>query len=237
MSEENVSSISIETLVTFVGAQENLIIPFLRPHLEREGQSLKKIIIFTSRVDPTYPDEIAKSADHILNNTLKYIDSYHLNLEIRVERLANIWDLKLYNEKFEGIKSKRASVNITAGPSIFSIAALLWAIKNSHIIEHSVESNNPLTGRTVVFKNINIKPYFNVLFFTDHTDSEIIDFLRKGSSTSTRIRKYLMEEKRIELTLRTIENRINRLVELGVLEMVKGRENIVFLSENILKLI
>lgn len=237
MSEEIVSSKCVDTLVTFVGAQKDLIIPFLKPHLERGQDSLTKIVIFTSKVDPERPDELAKSADVILNDVLRFVNAYDLKANVMVNRLANIWDLKLYIEKFEEINSKRASVNITAGPSIFSIAALLWAIRNSHVIEHSVESKNPLTGRTVVFKNIEIKPYFNMLFFTDITDLEIINFLKKGSSTSTRIRKYLKEEKRIELTLRTVENRINNLNELGVVDIVKGRQNTVLLSENILKLI
>jgi DNA-binding Lrp family transcriptional regulator len=70
----------------------------------------------------------------------------------------------------------------------------------------------------------------------DNIDKEIISFLKEGSSISTKIRQYLRNIKHFELTLRTIENRVSKLNEDGIVKISKGRNNIIDLSDDFKKL-
>ncbi|MGP6206923.1 hypothetical protein ACNF42_02665 [Cuniculiplasma sp. SKW3] len=237
MSEEIFSSFCVDTLVSFVGFQPDIIIPYFRPYLNSQGNCLDRIVLFTSKFDEVNPDQDSLKASIVLENVLTYINERNSNLQVEINRLSNIWDLRMYIKHFEQIISKKASVNLTSGPSVYSIAGLLWAIKNNHLVEHSIEANSSLYGRSVVFKRIEMTPYFNLLFKTDKIDKEIIQILKNGQSNTRAIRSFLNNELKENLTLRTVENRVNKLVELQILGMVRGRQNIIFLNDNLIDIL
>ncbi len=232
MNEEDISSYNIDTIVTFVGFTEKLVMEFLKPYINIKDHGLKRIVLFSSAATKMDSDVLV-TTNLLLQKVIKSINKEIPDINIDSFLLGNIWNLKEYHAKFNEIKSKRASVNITAGPSVFSIAAIIWAIENNHFVEHSVESNNPLTGKTVVFRRIDVIPYFKSIFFTDRIDKRIIEFLKEGAKTSTAIRIYLKNQNDGNLSLRTIENRINRLNEFGILSVYRGRQNIIDLSDDI----
>ncbi len=237
MNEENVSSSCVDTIVSFVGFQIDIIIPFMRPYLISEENCLNRIVLFTSKLDDLNPDEDSIRANRLLENVLTYIGELNSRVQVEINKLVNIWDLRIYTKIFERIISKKASVNLTSGPSIYSIAAFLWAIKNNHLVEHSIETKSPLYRKSVVFKRIDMAPYFNILFHTDRTDREIIELLRKGQSNTREIRNYLNNEVKENFTLRTVENRVNKLVELRILGIVRGKQNIIFLNDNLMDIL
>lgn len=232
MHEELISSNSIDTLVSFVGVREYLVYEFLRPYVENKNNNLKKIFLFSSVKQENEDPYIHSKSMEIMEKIVKQIIVLRPDVEIEEIFLENIWDIKYCLGKLSAIDSKVASVNITAGPSTFSVASLLWAIENNYFIEHSVETVNKLIGKIVVFQRINIIPYFKSIFEIDNVDREIIAFLKRGATTTNKLRLHLKEEKRMEMTLRTIESRVSKLNEMGIIKISKGRVNIIELGND-----
>jgi|ACXJ01.1.fsa_nt_gi hypothetical protein len=236
MNEEIFTSNVIDTIVTFVGIREYLVSEFLNPYILDRYNGLKRVVFFSSTEESDEDAEIYKKSKEILQRISQEVEEHRSDVKIELILLRNIWDIKTCLARLSTIKATKASVNITAGPSSFSVACLLWAIENGHFIEHSVETNNRLTGKVVVFRRINVVPYFKSIFALDNIDKEIISFLKEGSSISTKIRQYLRNIKHFELTLRTIENRVSKLNEDGIVKISKGRNNIIDLSDDFKKL-
>lgn len=232
MNEEKFSSNPVDTLITFVGVRDYLVTEFLKPYLIDKTILLKKIVFFSSYSDNDNDSEYHNKSKLLLDNLLKDVASRRPGILIEVKLLENIWDIRLFLAKLKEIKAHKASINLTAGPSSFSIASLLWAVENGHYIEHSVESNNKFTGRIVVFRRINIIPYFKSLFFLDKIDRTIISCLKEGSKTTKNIRFFLNNENNENLTLRTVEYRVAKLNEMGIVSVTKGRNNYVDLSDD-----
>lgn len=236
MNEENLSSNNIDTLITFVGVREYLVSEFLRPYLLNKDNGLRKVVLFSSTKDEDDVIEIYNKSREIMEKISNEIKELRSDVKLEIILMKNIWDIKAFLEKLSSIDATIASVNITAGPSSFSVACLLWAIEHGHFIEHSVETANKFIGRIVVFRRINIIPYFKSIFQVDNIDKDIISILRKGSCTTNKIRSDLKTLKHIDLTLRTIQNRVSRMNEIGIISISKGKSNIIELSDNYLKL-
>lgn len=236
MSEEHISSNLIDTVVSFVGVREYLVSEFLNPYLWVRDNGLKKVVLFSSTEGSDQDLEIYKKSREILEKVSSEVKARRPNVELEIILLKNIWDIKALLVMLSKVKANKASVNITAGPSSFSVACLLWAIENDYFVEHSVETNNKFTGKVVVFRRINVIPYFKSIFSLDNTDKEIILFLKEGPSTTNKIRQHLKNMKHFELTLRTIENRVSKLNEKGIITVSKGRNNIIDLSDDFKKL-
>ncbi|OWP55472.1 MAG: hypothetical protein B2I18_01845 [Cuniculiplasma sp. C_DKE] len=236
MNEENLSSIDVDTLISFVGIREYLVSEFLHPYIVNRGNGLRKIVLFSSTSEENEDVEIHNKSEIIIEKISSQIKELRPDVKLEIILLKNIWDIRACLEKLSNIESTIASVNITAGPSSFSVACLLWATEHGHYIEHSVESNNKFIGRIVVFRRINVLPYFKSIFLIDNVDKEIISILKRGSSTTNKIRLYLRTSKHIELTLRTVQNRVSRMNEIGIISVSKGRNNIIELSDDYKKL-
>jgi len=229
MSENLISSLKIETLVTFVGFKADLVIEFLRPYISRKEHLIEKIVLFTS--SPINFSSADNLSEETLNQVKGFLKENSLGTKVIEIRMKNMWDLREYRSKLQEIKTNKASINLTAGPAVFTLSGLLWAIENNHFIEHSIESNIPLVGRSVVFKRINLNPFMKTLFSTDKIDRLILDFIKVNSRTTNEIKLYLETMYGKSMSLRTVENRVNKLEEMDIVSISKGRIHRIYLSE------
>lgn len=236
MNEEKISSKTVDTLVSFVGIRSYLVSEFLKPYLYTTDNNIKRIVLFSSKPVENGFEDFQAMSKTVMNNTISFIEQNKPSVLINTILLTNIWDIRACLSQLSKIKTEKASVNLSAGPSTFSIAAFIWAIENNHFVEHSVESINKKTGKLIVFRKINMIPYLKSIFSLDRTDKEILFFLKKGPCTTNMIRVFLRNEKKSIMTLRTIENRINKMKELDIVSISKGRNNIIELSDEYKKL-
>lgn len=234
MNEIITSSKEPDCLVTFVGFRSDLVIEFFKPYLIKKNCSVKRIFIFYT-ISKTQQSS-ANKAESALNEISTYLKNFQFMVDVKTIKMKNMWDLKEYRSKLSEIKAGKASVNLTAGPAVFTLAGILWAIEMKHYIEHSVESYIPLVGQSIVYNRINIDPLMQSLFLVDEIDKQVIDFLRVHSRTTTEINTYLKTSCNQSLTLRTIENRINILEKKGIVSVVRNRVHKIYLSEALKKI-
>ncbi len=233
--DENRNSLSVvKTLVSFVGFNPDLVIEFLRPYINKRVKSVEKIILFSSK-DSRNPLTDNK-AEGVMRQVKTFIIANAANVKITEVFMKNMWDLREYRSKLLETAAIDASINLTAGPAIFSLAGMLWAIENNHFIEHSIESTLPLVGKSIVFNKIDLNPFMKTIFSVDETDRLIIGYVRRFSRTTVEIKEYVESEARLHLTLRTIENRLKRLEKMKIVSIVRGKVNKIYLSEELKKL-
>lgn len=233
MNEIITSPKAPDCLVTFVGFRSDLVIEFFKPYLTNRNYSVKRIFIFYT-ISKTQQSS-ADKAESTLNDVLAYLKPFQFTTDVKTIKMKNMWDLKEYRSKLSEIKASKASVNLTAGPAVFTLAGVLWAIEMKHYIEHSVESYIPLVGQSIVYNRIDIDPLMKSLFMVDEIDKQVINFLRVHSRTTTEINNYLRISCNQSLTLRTIENRINMLEKKGIVSVVRNRVHRIYLSEELKK--
>ena len=237
MSEKKISLMHFDTLISFIGVTENLVFEFFKPYITINYDTLKRIILFTKSFNSNEEDEIQRKSQTLLKNVELFLGKMFPQVEIKIIYMKNMWNLKDYYSTFKEIKSEKASINITAGPSVYSIAGLMWAIEHNHFVEHSVEAFNSVTGRSVVFNRIDVNPYFKSIYFTDNIDKVILKALDGAQLTTNYIRKYIINTIGDDLSLRTIQNRVNKLKEYGIVSISVGRQNTIQLSDEMKKII
>ncbi|MGC8651623.1 MAG: hypothetical protein ACP5RX_03365, partial [Minisyncoccia bacterium] len=89
------------------------------------------------------------------------------------------------------------------------------------------------------FELIYTLPYLNYIFELDHYDRFIMNEINERKNTTTEIyndiiKNFSTEEK---VSMRTIQNRINRLVYLELVEKTQGKRNNLYINKHINKIV
>ena len=238
--DENISSFNSRTKqnldfsLTFVGFKNYLVINFLKYTMSR--YNVRKFVFLTSvyNIDSELPNnntpnyKILKEAiDYIRKNT----DKNSPEPELKILHMTDIWDFFSHIKLFSSIRGESAVFNISAGPSVYSSAAIVWAIKNNYRIAYSIENHHHLDqDPDVVFKEIDLMPYINFLFNTDNVDRLVIEAVHKGCRRTSEIRDYLYKLE-YKFSLKTIENRINELRRKNILQVSGEKFYTIILKE------
>ena len=232
-SSSSSSDPGYENLVTFVGFQEHLVINFLRTFLKK---GVKEVWLFTSATRTIYLEknqitnlELRKRAIDLIEKTL---DDGNV---AKVFELENIWDFQEYYFYLSQFEGTRAIINISAGPSVFSAAGMIWALEHGYTVSYSVEFYNNSKLVSSVFNFLDLKPYISFIFSTDNVDKMIIESIKNGKNDTLQIHRYLNRVLGYELSLRSIESHIQKLHGLEIVEVIRGKTNKINLSQKLNK--
>ena len=222
-----------EILVSFVGFQEHLVMNFLNTFL-RPG--VKEVWLFTSAIRTINLEkkqitnlELQKKAINLIEKTLNKSNV------AKIFELENIWDFQEYYFHLSSFKGTDAIINISAGPSVFSAAGMIWALEHGYTVSYSVEFYDSSRLVSSVFNVLDLKPYISSIFSTDNVDKMIIEALKNGKNDTIQIHKYLNKVLGYELSLRSIENHLLKLNNLEIVEITRGKTNKVNLSQKLNK--
>lgn len=221
----------IDFICTFVGFKKYLVINFLKQMLSIYNP--KKIILVTSKkrnISRTGHKDLPN--EEILNESIEYINDQKIllksEIEIQTKRINLMWDFFEYSKELSEIEGSKALINLSAGPAAFTSFAIVWAISKNYTVAYSVESKiYDDSEPDVVFRQINLTPYMNYIFKTDHTDKDIVDAVIQGHRKSSSIRDRL-SQLGYEYSLRTIETRVMELKRKKILHV--GGEKIYKIS-------
>ncbi len=233
-NDENSSSLISNktkiTLVSFIGFQEHLVINFLKTYIKRD---VREVILFTSVLPKSEMEGQTRINVEIRKKCISLIrDSLGNMATIRLIELENIWDFQEYYSNLSKVFMDRAILNISAGPAVFSAAGMIWALENGHSVSYSVEYHNGVRLVSSVFALLDLRPYINSIFSTDNVDKMIIDGLKNGLSNTLQLHEYVKSVMRFNISLRSIENHIKKLYNLGIVEITRGRINKISFSQN-----
>lgn len=218
------------TLVTFIGFQEHLVMNFLKTFIKK---GVKEVLLFTSIPPRLEIDEQQKKNLEIRKKCVSFVrDSLGEGTTIKIVELENVWDFQEYYFNLSRFSMDRAILNISAGPAVFSAAGMIWALENGHSVSYSVEYHNGVRLVSSVFALLDLRPYINSIFSTDNVDKMIIDGLKNGLSNTLQLHEYVKSVMRFNISLRSIENHIKKLYNLGIVEITRGRINKISFSQN-----
>ena len=221
------------TIVSFIGYQEHLVLRFIETFIDKD---IDQFLLFTSKFnkddDTTYREknfEIRKKVTDFIKN------KKNNEIPIYLFEIGNIWDFTEYYKALSSEKVLHAIINISAGPSVFSAACMVWAMVNGHEISYSIE--NRLNGKPIstIFNLIEIKSYLNSVFTTDNVDKMIIDTIKKINTyplNTLDIHNYINNNLRFTLSLRTVEIHLNKLYKMGIVDIRRGKINIISFTDN-----
>lgn len=228
--------ISEGALVTFIGFRLHLCEGFIRTI--NPGFRVKTIYLFESEFN-SFKYNIERSKEYDSNIMLvkdqcnrRFPDARILDLNIK-----SIWSMNDIFPLMSKIKENNAIMNISAGPSPFIAVCIFWSLKMktvnlAHVMEVRDRENRVESFSYKVFNPI---PFLNYYFELDELDKEILHLLGNGM---TRTRDVLDKINRIrstkdKITLRTVENRVNKMVDLGLLEKYEGKSNILNIRDDV----
>lgn len=218
------------TLVSFIGFQEHLVMNFLKTFI---GKGIKEVLLFSSRPRKTIREEQAAISLELRNKAIRFFrDSLGDKVSIAVIELENIWDFQDYYVRLSERSVEKAIINISAGPAVFAAAGMIWAMENGHRVSYSVEYHN--NGKLVssVFNLLDLRPYINSIFSTDNVDKMIINALRKGKNDTLQIHRQINDIMKYRISLRSVENHLRKLNNLGIVDITKGKVNRISLSQS-----
>jgi hypothetical protein len=188
--------------------------------------------IFTSdyHKDPTSPTvEILNKIQIILQNWDSKIET--------VEYIASdMWDISYYYKTLRSLPDRKYIINISAGPAVFSSAAMLWSLETNNQISYSVEQWNNKIRVSSIFRNLNMKPFSLYYFKSDNLDRYIIYSLESGRDSSIKMKEYIEFKWKFKTSLRNIQEHIKKLYEFGVLDIGGTKEHIIDFSNDFKKL-
>lgn len=217
------------TLVTFIGFQEHLVMNFLKTFIKK---GVKEVLLFTSIPPRSELDEQQKKNLEIREKCVSFVrNSLGEEATIKIIELENIWDFQEYYFNLSRFSMESAILNISAGPAVFSAAGMIWALEHGYSVSYSVEYHNNDGLITSVFALLDLRPYINSIFSTDNVDKMIIDALKKGNKNSLQIHKFVISEMGFGISLRSIEIHIKKLNDLGIIDITRGRINMISFSQ------
>ncbi|MFG1450044.1 MAG: hypothetical protein AAE983_05325 [Thermoplasmataceae archaeon] len=224
-------------LITFIG---------FRPHL-CEG--------FISTINPGFKIQsiyLFESEFKSFNNNIEKLNEYEVEIKNVKEQckrrfpdanilditVKSIWSMNDIFPMMSKIKEKRAVLNISAGPSPFIAVCIFWALKMktvnlAHVIEVRDRENKVESFSYKIFNPI---PFLNYCFELDELDREILNILGNGKTRTRDVLDSINKKRSTKdrITLKTVENRVNKMVELGLLEKFLGKSNILNIRDDIL---
>lgn len=189
------------TLISFVGFQKHLVMTFFQQAKKLFGNQIRIIYLFhgqdtyIAQVDPRFL-ELRSSLNKEFNENWK-------GVEIRWISLRNLWDIKEIYGKMEDVIGDRFVINISAGPSIFGAASLLFGLKKgSTVIGHVIERPEPLKENKIesesyelfsIFTFIDLDPYLSLVRL-NHVERAILRAIINDNHFSVDILNYLIKE-------------------------------------------
>jgi hypothetical protein len=217
------------TLVTFIGFQEHLVINFLKTYIQN---GVKEVLMFTSVPPKSEIDGQMSINIEIRKKSVNLIrDALGDRTTIKFVELENIWDFQEYYFNLSRFPIESAILNISAGPAVFSAAGMIWALEHGHSVSYSVEYHNNVRLISSVFALLDLRPYINSIFSTDNVDRMVMSALKNGRSDSLQIHEYVKSVIGFKISLRSIEIHINKLHDLGIVEITRGRVNKISFSQ------
>ncbi len=225
-NSELYSSSLHKDLITFVGFKEYLVLNFIRDNLRYLPEN---IYLFTSSKrllsnEKTENEKIIEKVKEIANKN-------HFN--VIENRQYEIWDIKLYYSQLSDLPKVPYVINLSAGPAVFSAAAMLWALERNVDISYSIEHYESNVLTSVVFKNINMKSISNLIYAANNVDRYIIDAIKAGRNDSSSIMEYLKSKFGYEAGIRTIQLHIKKLEELNIITTTKSKTYKIDFSDNL----
>ena len=217
------------TLVTFIGFQEHLVMNFLKTFIKK---GVKEVLLFTSIPPRLEIDEQQKKNLEIRKKCVSFVrDSLGEGTTIKIVELENVWDFQEYYFNLSRFSMDRAILNISAGPAVFSAADMIWALEHGYSVSYSVEYHNKATLVSSIFALLDLRPYINSVFSTDNVDKMIMNALKKGHNNSLQIHEYVKSVMGFRISLRSIEIHIKKLNDLGIIDITRGRLNMISFSQ------
>ncbi len=237
-NDETFSSQKSIILISFVGFKDYLVLKFLSDNINLNVSNLyiKHVYLFTSQRELNMNDEILLKNERILKSAKEL--ALKNNIETSIIFMRNLWDIKMYYKKIRELEEKNSKyiINISAGPSAFSAAAMLWAIESKNIISYSIEYNKGKPTQSIVFNNIDVSAFSNLLLIEDNLEKYIIESLRNGAKTSNDIRNFIINKYNYNITIRSIQSHLKNLIEKGIIYYKGTKEYDFFFSEDLEKL-
>ncbi|MGC8656967.1 MAG: hypothetical protein ACP5RS_06400 [Thermoplasmata archaeon] len=236
LKDEKISSLkSPETLVLFIGFRKHLVMEFLKTF---KSPGIEHIVIFYSKKSEGIDRKNLMKNKKLINDAILFIkNNFNKNLIIKEMEIGNIWSFNEFYNELHKINAKKAILNISAGPSTFSAAGILWAIEKKHYIAHSVEFYLDGKLSSCIFNLINVNPYVSSIFETDNLDKMIINCLRNGAKSTVEICEIINDNMHYKISLRSIEMHIKKLNNLGILDISKGKVNRISFSTDLEKVL
>lgn len=216
-------------LITFVGEKDHLVSKFMSRNLEVNPEH---IYIFTS----DYINDPDSKTARIMNKLNNLLNNWNKKIETVRYVVKDIWDISYYYKSLKLLPNKKYIINISAGPSVFSSAAMLWSLETNNQISYSVEQWENRILTSCIFRNLNMKPFSLYYFNSDNIDRYIIHSLESGRDTSVKIKDFIESEWGFKTSLRNIQEHIKKLHEFGVLDVGGGKEHILDFSGDFKKL-
>lgn len=228
--DENYSSLeqSID-LITFVGEKDHLVSKFMTRNLEVNP---RHIYIFTS----DYIKDPESKTTQIMNKMKNVLNNWNTDIETVMYIVKDIWDISYYYKSLKSLPDNKYIINISAGPSVFSSAAMLWSLETNNQISYSVEQWENRILTSCIFRNLNMKPFSLYYFKSDNIDRYIIHSLESGRDTSVKMKDFIETKWGFKTSLRNIQEHIRKLYEFGILDVGGGKEHIIDFSGDFKKL-
>ncbi len=225
-NSELYSSSLHKNLITFVGFKEYLVLNFIKDNLRYLPD---KIYLFTSS-KRSLSNEAAEN-EKIIEKVKEIANRNHF--VVIEKRQQEIWNIRLYYSQLSDLPKVPYIVNLSAGPAVFSAAAMLWALERNVDISYSIEHYESNVLTSIIFKNINMKSISNLIYNTNNVDRYIIDAIKAGRNDSNSIMEYLKSKFNYNMGIRAIQLHIRKLKELNIIITTEGKTYKIDFSDNL----
>jgi len=230
-------------LITFVGFREHLSAGFIK-EIDVHPYNVRKIYLFTSspvagRLDQETDLTIKKNLSKCERESRTRFGE---DVEIKSVELDEIWEISKIYPVFDIIKERTGIVNLSAGPSAFSLSLLLWVINRpGFMLSHVKELNRTIenTPEVYEFRVFNIIPYLNLILNLDDQTRKIIEIIGNNNFRINELLKILNEglNRKNQMPYRSLYERLKRLQNLGIVEITKNRYLKVRISDDVITII
>ncbi|MFG1391132.1 hypothetical protein [Acidiplasma aeolicum] len=208
------SSLKDVDFITFVGFKKHLVLRFIEDNLQNYIPD--NIYIFTSNTNEPI-DDYSRKKEEIIQELENIANKREINIKKYLQ--DELWNIKYYYKMLNSMPRKKYIINISAGPSVFAAAGMLWALQNNNYVSYSVEHYEHRQLISCVFRNINMRSISNLTFNTNNLDRFIIDALKNGMNNTNEIRQFLLKYYKYQTGLRNIQQHIKKLEELGIIRL------------------
>jgi hypothetical protein len=199
-------SSSNNTAISFIGFNEELVLPFIKKLSEYR---VKHFVLVSSFLKPDKEKRIR--SDNILIKAKEIIQTSFTDFSIEEVKFRDIWNFYEYLRFLSQFGDRSLYVNVSAGPSTFSSALTLFSALNGHHIFYNVEEGFNGKSFFVEADLTSLRYYFSL----DSTDKAIISKVSIKNLTRKEIYRELLKLGKI--TERTVSYRIEDLVSKKLL--------------------
>lgn len=242
IQEDEIKSSTLEpteregALISFIGFRRHLCEGFIET--VKPEFNVKAIYLFESEYS-SFMQNVEKIDEYesSINSFKKRCISRFPDARVFDIPIKFIWSMSDIFPLMKKIKERNAIINISAGPSPFIAVSIFWSLKMktvrlAHVVEFR-DKNNMVESFS--FKVFNPIPFLHYYFELDELDRKILHFIGGGLSRTRAILDSLNKtgSPRDRITLKTVENRINKLEGLGLVEKFPGKSNIINMCDDI----